>query len=47
MNLWDAICIHACYRRWNPISLILSDRWVIDVYRTYGLTYPGWRALRD
>ena len=23
MSLWDALCIHACYHNWNPISLIL------------------------
>lgn len=47
MNLWDALCIHAVYHDWNPIRLILRDRWVIRVFKTYGLTYPGWRALRD
>lgn len=47
MRLWDALCIHACYHRWNPISLILHDRWVVDVWKAFGLTYPGWRALRD
>lgn len=47
MSLWDALCIHACYHSWSPIRLILRDRWVIDVLKAYGLTYPGWRALRD
>lgn len=47
MGLWDALCIHACYHRWKPISIILRDRWVVDVWKAYGLTYPGWRALRD
>lgn len=47
MSLWDALCIHACYHDWNPLCWILRDRWVIDTLKTYGLTYPGWRALRS
>lgn len=43
MSLWDRLCLHACYHNWNPISLILSDETVEEVWRQYGLDYPGWR----
>ena len=43
MTLWDNLCIHACYHNWNPISLILRDEWVIEVWLAYGLYYPGWQ----
>lgn len=46
MSLWDRMCIHACYHDWNPIGWILNDAWVIEVFRTYGPAYPGWRELR-
>lgn len=46
MNLWDRICIHACYHLWNPVWLILNDDWVEEVWRAYGLDYPGWKELR-
>lgn len=46
MTLWDRICIHACYHDWNPVGLILKDAWVEEVWRTYGLDYPGWKELR-
>lgn len=46
MNLWDALCIHACYHSWNPICLILRDEWVEAVWDAYGIKYPGWGAIR-
>lgn len=45
MRLWNALCLHACYHRWNPISLILRDAWVFDVWLLNGPEYPGWRAV--
>lgn len=46
MCLWDRLRIHGCYHLWNPIGWVLNDDWVADVYRTYGMTYPGWKELR-
>lgn len=46
MTLWDRICIHACYHLWNPVGFILNGEWVAAVLRSYGPTYPGWKALR-
>jgi len=46
MTLWDALCIHAAFHDWNPISLILRDEWVFAVKESYGWSYPGWKALR-
>ncbi|MCZ4258998.1 hypothetical protein O4H53_25950 [Sulfitobacter sp. G21635-S1] len=46
MSLWDAICIHACYHLWNPVGLILHDKWVEAVWQEMGMEYPGWKALR-
>lgn len=46
MTLWDRICIHACYHLWNPVLVILDDRWVAEVWRTYGDEWPGWKAFR-